>query len=99
MELLPVEESACYRWHRPRIEETEPFRLLRDAVTVAELHTTLLYEEGPHCQWHDSLVVTSSLTSVTVRRIVGGIEQRSSLYGLLREGQGHVGGCSGGPIP
>jgi len=59
----------------------------------------LLYEEGPHCQGHDSLVVTSSLTSVTVRRIVGGIEQRSSLYGLLREGQGHVGGCSGGPIP
>src|SRR5664280_3470915 len=62
-------------------------------------HTTLLYEEGPHCQGHDSLVVTSSLTSVTVRRIVDGIEQRSSLYGLLREGQGHVGGCSGGPIP
>src|SRR5665647_639018 len=61
--------------------------------------TMLLYEEGPHCQGHDSLVVTSSLTSVTVRRIVDGIEQRSSLYGLLREGQGHVGGCSGGPIP
>ena len=64
-----------------------------------QIATTLLYEEGPYCQGHDSLVVTSTLTSVTVRRIVDGIEQRSSLYGLLREGQGHVGGCSGGPIP
>src|SRR5664279_1467748 len=65
----------------------------------ARLDTRLLYEEGPHRQGHDSLVVTSALTSVTVRRIVDGIEQRPSLYGLLREGQGHVGGCSGGPIP
>src|SRR5665811_1515886 len=26
MELLPVAELACYWWHRPRIEETEPFK-------------------------------------------------------------------------
>jgi len=29
MELLPVEESACYRWRRPRIGEIEPFRLAK----------------------------------------------------------------------
>src|ERR1019366_717511 len=77
-------------------------RLIRGARVGLPSHgcdTRLLYEEGPHRQGHDSLVVTSALTSVTVRRIVDGIEQRSSLYGLLREGQGHVGGCSGGPIP
>jgi len=40
LELLPVEESACYRCRRPRIGEIEPFRVLRNAVsTVKKSHT------------------------------------------------------------
>ena len=36
MELLPVAELACYWWHRPRIEETEPFTLDVHYIAPAE---------------------------------------------------------------
>lgn len=43
----------------------------------------LLYEEGPNRQGHDSLVAIDHPVKITDLRTVGGIEQRSSLYGLL----------------
>jgi hypothetical protein len=57
-----------------------------------------LYESGPAVKLGTSHCFNQG-QDLTDPRIVDGIEQRSSLYGLLsEEGQGWVGGCSGGPI-
>jgi hypothetical protein len=60
--------------------------------------TILLYESGPAVKLGTSRLM-STRAGLTDPRIVDGIEQRSSLYGLLsEEGQGCMGGCAGGPI-
>ena len=45
MELLPVEESAYYRWRRPRIGEIEPSRPSPAIGTRARAHPA--HQVGP----------------------------------------------------
>jgi hypothetical protein len=59
--------------------------------------TIQLYERGPAVKLGTSHLISTQV-GLTDPRIVDGIEQRSSLYGLLLEGQGCMGGCAGGPI-
>jgi len=47
-------------------------------------------KRGPTVKGHDSLVAIDHPMMIRDRRFAEWIEQRSSLYGLLREGQGHV---------
>ena len=64
----------------------------------ASLDTTQLYEKGPAVKL-GTLQLISVQAGLRARKVDRQIEQRSSLYGLLDEGQGQVGGCAGGPIP
>jgi hypothetical protein len=70
---------------------------VEDRLAAGVGATIPLYERGPAVKLGNPFV-TSAEAGLTDPRIVDGIEQRSFLYGLLREGQGWMGGCSGGPI-
>ena len=75
-----------------RADPTNPRR-----VVLGRFGTIQLYESGPAVKLGTSRLM-STRAGLTDPRIVDGIEQRSSLYGLLLEGQGCMGGCAGGPI-
>ena len=70
---------------------SQPHRRYNALITIQ------LYESGPAVKLGTSHLI-STQAGLTDPRIVDGIEQRSSLYGLLVEGQGCMGGCAGGPI-
>ena len=80
MELLPVAELACYWWHRPRIEEIEPFTVGATTLATADEETDEgaddEVEERPH------------------RPIVPGRSQRESAF-LTPTGCGYVAAAPG----
>ena len=59
--------------------------------------TIRFYEEGLAVNGQ-GLAVIESEPLVTGQRVVAWLEQRPAFYGPLDEGQGPMGGCSGGPI-
>ena len=67
-------------------------------LVLARATTIKLYEKGPAVKL-GTLQLISVQAGLRARKVDRQIEQRSSLYGLLDEGQGQMGGCSGGPIP
>jgi len=83
----PASTDPC-----PLVRRSFEFLLAREAK-----ESILLYERGPAVKLGTSHLISTQV-GLTDPGIVDGIEQRSSLYGLLVEGQGCMGGCSGGPI-
>jgi len=102
MSALRVRPIAGLVEHQPagRIFQTSPEAKADESnarLTGRWVHPIRFYEEGLAVNGQGLLVI-ESVPCVRGLRVVEWVEQRSAFYGPLQEGQGPMGGCSGGPI-